>query len=166
MKKIVWLAALVLILTGCNANAAWETVADTIEPDCPVWTEHTYEIQHGIPAGMQLAYEAHGEKLYTDGCSELSVRKFLADDVETAVKILSGYEAERLQLIRTERFGLPQYHFVWCAMSEEGEWLSRAAMIMDGTACYAMVSTVSGDEGSSPDVDCLSTFGLYMDEGV
>ena len=166
MKKIMGMAAAILLLSGCAADAQWETVHDSMEQMQPVWQETTYQIQHEIPEGMKLLYEREGERLYTDGASELSVQTFLAADAEDAVKKLSGYDASKLQIIQTERFGLPQYHFAWYSLTEEGDRLSRASLIMDGTACYAMVSSIPGDQDAEPTSALFSTFGLSADDGA
>jgi len=137
---VLWIGCL-LLLTGCAAHTPWETVRDELPQTEAVWSEPSWGMNYDLPEGMEVVYEAEGETVYVneENHMELSESLFLADGVECAVKLLSGYESKRLQIIQTKKNSLSEYRFVWHTQTEEGGMLNRAHLIMDGMYCYALV---------------------------
>ncbi len=134
MKWLVVICCLIL-LTGCGAQPVWETVEDGIPEELPVL--HTYEIALDLP----LTYlGGSGENiLYQSGTAEVETVSFYAADLDAAVRQLSGFSPEQLNMVKTVRDDLPEYQFAWFSQTEEGGRLFRADLVMDGTACYAVV---------------------------
>ena len=100
---------------------------------------------------------------------EVETRVFPASDMASAVKVLSGYEEDRLNILQTERFDMPEYQFAWVTQTECGQRLSRADIVIDETACYAIVCSTLEQSGNAHAEDVrqvMATFGLYTDEGV
>ena len=171
MKTVCLVCLLALLLSGCAAPV-WETVED-VSPavEAAAWQEDTYTIQLGLPEGAALLEEAGGCRLYGtgDGSLEILTETFLASGLDSAVRHLSGLSAEDLTSLRTQRFSLPEYQFVWYAQSEEGGWLCRADLVLDGLDCYAVVcrSREAGGNGLDDAIrQVFSSFGLFRDEGV
>ncbi|MBP3633136.1 MAG: hypothetical protein J6J43_00995 [Oscillospiraceae bacterium] len=171
MKKLITLSLVFLVLTGC-ARPVWETVSDTV-PDVPVvaWQEKAYNIELGLPQGVELLNSNAGWSLYTDEQGQLQIETgtFLAADLADAVKTISGYDEQELNILQTERFGLPEYQFAWVSASKEGSRVCRADLVMNGSDCYAVVCSTPEQAGNTfaDEVrQTISTFGLYMDEGV
>ena len=169
--KILSLMVVCLLLTGCSAPV-WETVEDEV-PAVPVssWLEDAYSVQLGLPGSVELLEEREDWKVYgtRDGELEIETRTFLTSGPESAVRTVSGFEAEELTLLKLSRFGLPEYQFAWVSQTEQGARLYRADLIMDGTCCYAVVCSSlenAGDYYAFQARQVFSSFGLSMLEVV
>ena len=102
-----------------------------------------------------------------DGSYEITATVLTEDDPENAIRALTGFDADRLQIVRTTRFSLPEYQFAWSAATGEGERLYRAAMLCDERYCYALCFSVPAGSGTSYDSiqeSVFASFGLYYDE--
>ena len=173
MMKVIALAILLLLLgSGCTAETVWETVEDTLPPQqVSGWQRQAYSIEAAMPQDAEfLGSNAEGS-LYTvhDGAMEIQTARFLASDLDSAVKHLSGLRAEKLTVIQTTRFGLPEYQFGWYTVTEQGGRLCQADLVMDGTCCYAVVTSVAEAENKAYQEACrqvFASFGLYFDEEV
>lgn len=170
MKKIL-LCCLLVFLTGCSTETVWETVEDSQSEVKQVWQEQSYTVEIPVLQTMTLVEETYNEQLYVlEGENyEVSSFTYLASSLNSAVKYLSGLEAAEMTVIETSRFGLPEYHFAWYTQTEQGGYLCQADLVMDDTACYAVV--VRAPEESSADYAAyskkvFSAFGLYYREKI
>ena len=170
MKKLICLLPL-LFLTGCS-RPAWETVCDTI-PSVAALAQDScaYSISLGMPQELQLAEQDGRTAIYSTAQGEMEVRTetFFASSSETAISYLTAMEPDALTVLRTERFDLPEYQFVWLSATEQGTRLNRADLVMDGMDCYAVVCSTLEQCGNTYDDamrQVLSTFGLFVDEGI
>ena len=163
MKWWIMISCLFL-LTGCAAQPVWETVEDS---GPVVARQADYDL---LPlSGQAEVIAAHnGDTLYQMGTMEILTTTFYAADYQTAVKHLSGYKAENLNILQTSRYDMPEYQFVWCSQSEEGGMIYRADLIMDDMTCYAIVcGAPDTDPAFHDDVrQVFSSFGLHVPEKV
>ena len=152
MKKLLpaALAALIL-LTGCAGTEAWETVSDTlggvVEASASAPGEEPFDIIFSVP---------------TDAVLE-------TPDIDEVVRELTGFLPDAVEKVKTERFSMPEYRFVWYSESEEGGYLSRAAVLTDAEYSYALVFSARAETGTQYSAcrdEVLSSFGLYTYEGV
>ena len=132
----------VLLLTGCSAQPVWETVEDVIPTDNQ--DAFGYEISVDLP----LTYlGGSGENcLYKSGSVEIQTVSFHAFSLDAAVRELSGFSTKNLNIVKTIHESLPEYQFAWYSETEEGGRLYRADLVMDGTACYAVVCSAPESE--------------------
>lgn len=170
MKKLTIVLLLLLFLTGCS-TPAWETVSDSLTDQPVSWLTDVYTIETSLPQGVELLAQTDGWSVYSnqDGTMEVETRVFPASDLTSAVKVLSGYEVDRLNILQTERFDMPEYQFAWVTQTECGQRLSRADIVIDDTNCYAVVCSTLEQSGNmyAEDVrQVIASFGLYTDEGV
>ena len=171
MKKGIAMCLLLVFLTGCS-SPVWETVDDVSADAATVsGTDAAYRIETSLPQGMELLGQTDGWSIYSnaDGTMEVETRTFPASDIAAAVKLLSGRDPEYLNVLQTERFGLPEYQFAWVSQTECGQQLHRADLVIDGTDCYAIVCSTleqAGNAYSDEVRQVIAAFGLYSDEGV
>ena len=131
-----WMIVICLVfLTGCSAQPVWETVEDGIPAELPVL--QTYEISLDVP--MTFLGGSRKDSLYACGSVEVHTTSFYAADLDAAVRQLSGFSAEKLNIVKTHRNVLPEYQFAWYSETEEGGRLYRADLLMDDTLCYAVI---------------------------
>lgn len=167
--KRMWLLALLVLLSGCS-RPVWETVDDE-QPLAAAasWPETAYEIAIGLPEGMQKLEETEKSQLYGSEQLEVETSRFLTASLDSAVRTVSGYEAEELTILKTSRFGLPEYQFAWVCQTDQGSRLYRADLILDDVNCYAIVCSRPEAAGGTLDSEIrqvFSTIGLFSEEGI
>lgn len=171
MKLSVLFAAAVLAAAccGCAAATTWETVDDEIiEASGPA--EEPYIITFGIPSDVEVEPLTDGTRsLYVqeDGDYEILSDVLTAANHEEAIELVSGFAPDELDVVETTRFGLPQYRFAWVSESDEGSYVSQAAVVEDGSYYYALVFSAREEVGNTYD-ECaeavFSSFGIYGNE--
>lgn len=173
MKKLL-LGALgaLLLLSGCAGERVWETVSDTpgdlVETVASAMGEEPYEIIFAVPDDAVLetfsqtetytAYEA------ADGAYQIESLVLDTPDIDTVISTLTGLVPETVETIKTKRFSMPEYRFVWYALTEEGGRLCRASVLTDTEYSYALVFSAREDAGARSRAcrdGVLSSFGLY-----
>ena len=159
------LISCLFLLTGCAAQPVWETVEDNVEL---VTQQANYDVLLPMPEQAEVIGTHNGDTLYQMGSMEVLTTMFYAADYQSAVKHLSGFEAENLNILQTSRFDMPEYQFVWCSQSEEGGMVYRADLLMDGMSCYAVVCGAPETDDTFQDGvrQVFSSFGLYAPEQV
>lgn len=165
MKRFIILC-LSLLLTGCSVpTAQWETVGDFT----PTQMEQPpYGITVGLPEET-LTDETDGFRRYETQSLWVETGTFYAKDVDSAIESVSGFRAEKLTILKTSRFDLPEYQFAWFSQTEEGGRLYRADVVMDGMTCYAVVCSAPETAGEGPWAEArqvFSNFGLSPSEIV
>lgn len=168
MKRMLLFAAL-LLLSGCS-RPVWETVEDELPLVAAAsWQDTAYEITLGLPEGVTLREETDAFRLYEGEELQVETCRFLTAGLDSAVRMVSGYEAQELTILQTTRFDLPEYQFAWASQTEQGSRLYRADLVLDGTVCYAVVCSRPESAGNTLDAgirQVFSSFGLFTDEGV
>ncbi len=174
MKKLnlILLTAAMLLLCGCSKSAmTWETVNDTIEVSAPV-KEPAYAITFDVPADTvkQTFACTRGREVYEqeNGDYEIVSEVLQNCGIESAAKALTGFESRNLFMIRTTRFGMPEYQFAWYSLGEDGGRVCRAAVLDDGQDCYCLSfctkEEYTGDYDNTIE-QVFSSLGLFHDEG-
>ena len=96
-----------------------------------------------------------------------SVMWITAPNLDEALRAVSGFGADELEVLETRRFGLPEYRFAWASASDEGNYVSQASLVEDGSYYYALIFSVREEMGSAYE-GCaeavFSSFGIYGDE--
>ena len=142
MKKIVWILAALLCLSGCGdaAQPMMETVADEIVE--PVAAEpKTMAVWMPDDAAAQTMAEGEGEKCYTWGDCELRLQTMAGGDIVATLSKLTGQDPQKLTVMEYERDGLQFYQTVWSMTGEEGITLGRCMVADDGSYHYCISLT-------------------------
>ncbi len=160
---------LTLLLCGCRAEPDWETVDDAaVQVSATV--EPPYIITYGVPADASMEpLSARNRGLYVGEGGEYEIMSDVisAASLDDALRQISGFGLDELDVIETSRFGLPEYRFAWSSASDEGEYVSEASLVQDGGYYYALIfSTRQGLSGKYDDCaeEVFASFGLYGDE--
>lgn len=172
MKKSGCLAVVCLLaaaLCACQAEVQWETVNDeVIEASGPA--EEPYVIIFGIPedAGLEpLSEDCRRLYVQDNGDYEILSDVVTAPNLDEALRQVSGFGEDEIDVVETRRFGLPAYRFAWASASDEGNFLSQASLVADGNYYYALIFTVREEAGTAYDACAeavFSSFGLYGNE--
>ena len=163
--KLLVLISLILVLSGCSLQtAAWETVTDSVSQQ----KQADYDITVGLSESA-LTDRTDLCSRYETQSLQVETQSFQATDLNGAVRYLSGFEAEKLTILQTSRFDLPEYQFAWYSQTEEGGRLYRADLVMDGMNCYAVVCSFPEQAGETAWTEArqvFSSFGLAPAEIV
>ena len=162
--------ALTVLLCACVSNVPiWETVDDAMVCQQPLRRPST--IIFAVPDGATSEAFSPDDpsRVYTapDGSYEITATVYETSDPKSAIRQLTGFDEDRLDIIRTTRFSLPEYQFAWSAETDGGDRLYRAAMICDEHYCYALCFSAPALCGTSYDSiqqSVFASFGLYYDE--
>lgn len=168
MKRIMWVFGCVCLLigfTGCQTQVQWETVDDeVVTASAPA--SDPYAITFGIPEDVEkqeLSNQNQSLYVQKDGDFEISSDVLVAPSLDDAVRQVSGFGVDELDLIETDSSGLPEYQFAWASSGDEGGYVSRAAMVEDMGYYYVLVFSVKEELGNTYD-DCaeavFASFGL------
>lgn len=171
MKTSVILASLVLaaVCCGCASTTTWETVDDEIVAASGP-AEEPYIITFGVPEDVNLEPLSEGSRnLYVqkDGDYEILSDVVTAPNADEAICQVSGFDAEDLDVMETTRFGLPEYRFAWVSESDEGSYVSQAAVVEDGSYYYVLVFSAREEAGNTYDScaeSVFASFGIYGNE--
>ena len=165
MRKMGLALALALLLTGCGAKTA--EPAEYVKDGVSEALSDPYEIVFGVPQdAVQTTFgEADSIEVYeaSNGDYMITTEVMEATTVEEAIESISGFPAEQLTVLKLQRFPMPEYHFAWSSSGEEGETVSRAALIAAEDYYYVMTMTERaglGDAYKETSDYVFSTFGL------
>ena len=143
MRKLAWILALLLMLSGCGREETFETISDvpvegTLAQPREVWV--SLPEQSALPV-----MDSENGQLYFCEDFEVAIQTLEAGDVDRTVQTLSGFDREDLTVIETSREGIDKYEFVWTMAGELGQRLGRATVLDDGSYHYCLVATIDAE---------------------
>lgn len=143
MRKLTWILALLLMLSGCGREETFETISDvpveaTLAQPREVWV--SLPEQSALPV-----MDSENGQLYFCEDFEVAIQTLEAGDVSRTVETLSGFGREDLTVIETSRDGIDKYEFVWTMAGELGQRLGRATVLDDGAYHYCLVATIDAE---------------------
>ena len=141
MRKMVWITALLILLSGCAGQETFETVTD--EMVTPVLVEARQILVELPEEAAAPTVESDNGSLYICEGYEIGIQTLEAGDLDATIRSVSGYGAEDLTLIRTVVGDMERYDFVWACAGETGDRVGRGAVLDDGN--YHYILTVISD---------------------
>ena len=165
MRKAGLALAMALLLTGCGAKTV--EPAEYVEDGISETPSEPYAIVFGVPQdavqttfGEESSFEVYEA---SNGDYMITTEVMEATTVEEAIESISGFPADQLTVLKLQRFPMPEYHFAWSSSGEEGETVSRAALIAAEDYYYVMTMTERaglGETYKETSDYVFSTFGL------
>lgn len=158
-------ALLVLSLAGCAVKApVWETVDDAV----PVSAQEAgYTLTFAVPEDATPSEQCTDARMVceqADGDYEIVSETIPAASLADAVRALSGFDEEKLGIVRTSCGGLPGYQLAWYDGGEEGGRFCRAELVMDGNFCHAVTFSVREGLGNRYDSTAEALFASVTAE--
>lgn len=160
-----------LLLTACSVSS--EPTAEYVEDGLETAESSPYRIVFGVPENV--TQETFGEEsdcqVYEaeNGDYMITAEVMDATSVEEAMETISGIPAERLDAVKLNRLPMDEYHFAWSSSGEEGDTVSRCALIEGEDYYYALTMTQRAGLGTTYDETAnyvFSTFSLTVDEEI
>ena len=150
--KVLCVLLVLLLFSGCAVRETFETVSDWYYE--PVISASAIQVSLPGDAAVLASMDDSGSIYLCEGYT-LCLQTFSSGDLDKTLRTVTGFGADRLQLIRTEQAGLKRYDFVWAAAGENGDQLCRGAILDDGNFHYTL-SVMS-------DADKAGDFGEIWD---
>lgn len=137
MKKLIWILALVLLLSGCSGSKALETVTDTM--DTPVMAK-MQEITLTLPKGAAVATmeNSDGGKLYLCDGYCVAVQILSGGNLDQTLRTVTGFTRDQLTLMERETEPWKRYDCVWSSAGEGEDQVARGTILDDGVYHYAV----------------------------
>ena len=143
MKKLCCLLLVPLLLCGCGAEPALETVEDLVPVEAAAVPQQIY-IPLPVEAASPTFRDDSGMEVYL--CQGYTIAKQIlpSGDLEKTLTQICGQSGENLMIMERKQEGSDRYDFVWTAAGEEGLQLGRACILDDGDYHY-VVSTMASE---------------------
>lgn len=136
LKKFAAYLVCALLLSGCAAEETFETIADEVlVPVMAQPREITVQLPDNAVAPVM---EADSAQIYVSSDYEIILETLSAGDINATVQAISGYDAEKLTILKTRQETADRYEFVWACAGEAGDRLGRAVILDDGSYHYCM----------------------------
>ena len=137
MKKIVWVLALLLLLTGCGAANTWETVSDA--DNTPVMAPMG-QVEVSLPkdASLETMENGQSEKIYFCDGYTVTVQTLPGGDLDKTLRQISGFSEDQLTVMQTQAQNAKRYACVWSSAGEAEDQVARAVILDDGSYHYAV----------------------------
>lgn len=133
------LLVMILVLSGCGAQETFETVADEIVQSVMAQPR---EIWLSVPEDSAMpAMESENGCVYICKDYEVAVQTLESGDLNATVQLVSGFDRDRVTLLKTNQNGAERYDFVWTCAGESQQ-LGRAAILDDGNYHYVVSATI------------------------
>ena len=144
MKK-VWIVLLLIctaVMCGCGVQETLETIADDVAAFVPT---DAAEVQLSFPEEVEVSImeSANGNKLYLCDGYSVTVQTMDGGDISKTLREISGYDTEKLTVMKTVQKGTACYESAWSTVGEKGDQSCRTVILDDGTYHYAV--TVMAD---------------------
>ena len=146
MKKMILLAGIVLLLTGCKAQPTFETVEDVLVQ--PVMVQ-THQMALELPAeasALTVQSGDSGSLYFCDGYT-LAVQVLPSGDLNETFLQTTGFEQKDLAVIHTQPEGIARYDWVWTAAGEGEDQICRGALLDDGVNHYVLTCVGDASQG-------------------
>ena len=136
MKRWVCCLLPVLLLCGYGSEETMETVSD--EWLVPAMAQPR-EVDLRLPENLVMpALEQEGSRIYLGEDYEIILENLASGDLDATIRHLTGYDSNRLTVVKTRQDDADRYDFVWTAAGEQGERLGRGTILDDGNYHYCL----------------------------
>lgn len=171
MKKWIALLMLLLLLNACGAEA--EPTMEYVEDGLLSLVSEPYTILVSVPE--QAVQETFGDQgtgccyAAADGSYTIVTEVLEAGDISERIETICGIPTERLHILTLNRIPLTEYRFAWASSGEEGDTVSRCAVIASEDYDYVLTMTQqTGLDAAQQEAlnQVFSSFRLGIDETV
>lgn len=145
MKKWV-ICVLVMLLSGCTAPRELETVSDSYDVTTPAAGVILFDMPSEASEAV-FSTEGMGSLYLCDGYT-LTAQTLPGGDLNRTLETVTGFGAEKLTVLETEKDGLRSYRTVWSSAGEGGDQLGRAMILGDGNYHYVLSVMACAEEAA------------------
>ena len=137
MKKLILMAGIALLLSGCASQPTFETVEDVYAQPVSVQTRQMALTLPEGAAALTVQSDSSGNLYFCDGYT-VAVQVLPSGDLNETLRATTGFDKEELTLMQTQPGGIKRYDWVWVAAGEGEEQVCRGALLDDGVSHYVL----------------------------
>lgn len=137
MKKLILIAGIVLLLTGCAAEPTFETLSDEYVQPVSVQTRQMALTLPEEASVLTVQSDEGGSLYFCDGYT-ITVQVLESGDLDGTLRQVAGFGKDELQLMQTQTDGVKRYDWVWTAAGEGEDQVCRGALLDDGVSHYVL----------------------------
>ena len=141
MKRLL-LLPLLLLLCGCAAQPAMETVSDVYAVPASV-AGYTLSVQLPEAAAQFVMEEPGGSKLFSCEGYTVTIQELEGGDLPRTVRTVTGQDVQNLTVMTTRQGEFRRHAFAWTAAGEGSQQICRTVILDDGRCHHAL--TVMAD---------------------
>lgn len=147
MKRVLWILLLPLVLAGCSSEPTFEQVTDVYAGTQPEPAQLTVILpeEASLLTGQT---EGAGALYFCDGYT-LTVQTLSGGDMERSLREITGYDADSLSFVETQRQGLRCISCAWTCAGEGGDQVGRLVLLDDGYYHYAVTVMAPAEEAGA-----------------
>lgn len=160
MKKLVLIAGIVLLLSGCTAEPTFETLSDEYVQPVSVQTRQMTLALPEEAAALTVQSDEGGNLYFCDGYT-VTVQVMEAGDLDQTLRQVTGYGKDGLQLVQTQSGSVKRYEAVWAAAGEGEDQLGRMAVLDDGVNHYVLTCMAGASEAEEVQEDWQALFTSF-----
>ena len=134
--KIICIVLMMLMLSGCGAQPAWETVNDQLAEYEPACKKVSVELPEEAAAPV-LSGAENGSLYLCDGYV-LTTQILEGGDLDETMRRLTGFSLEQLTCVQTQYGAVKRYTCAWASVEDSGDQVGRAVVLDDGRYHYAV----------------------------
>ena len=155
MRKLIWIAAAALLLTGCAAEEepVFETIGEIRYESAAVVEPYMVEFDLPEEAASQVMAGQDGATLYNWENFEVCVQTVESGNLDATLEMVTGVGADSLTVMKKNWSDMILYQTVWSATGEDGVLLGRALIADDGYYHYCISIIGPETENSQPVYD-------------
>lgn len=133
----------VVLLGGCFAPVAYETMSDQFVPP---ETAAAGELSMLLPVeAAAVTMEGDGGTIYVCDHYCAMVQTFPSGDLDATLRKVTGYSRDQLPVIERQDGDMKRYECVWTAAGEGGDQVGRAVILEDGGYHYTLSLLTDAD---------------------
>lgn len=148
MKKLVWLAGMILLLSGCAAEPTFETVSDEYVQPVSVQMRQMMLSLPDDAAALSVQSDEGGNLYFCDGYT-ITVQVLDSGDLDKTLRQCSGFGKDALQLMETAQNDVKRYDWVWTAAGEGEDQVGRGAVLDDGVNHYVLTCMAGASDAEA-----------------
>lgn len=151
MKKLMIIGLLLVLLSGCTSQEAFEQVSDVWVPETPMAREVSLSLPEDV--SVEVMENDNSGKLYMCDGYTVSLHTTVSGDLDRTLREFTGFSKDNLQVIETKIGKLKRYDCVWSAAGEGNDQISRMSILDDGNFHYVLTAT--GDASSIKELNSV-----------
>lgn len=147
MKK--WIGALcaTLLLSGCGTPEVFETMSDVyVQEQLPAAARASITLPQD--AAVEVLEDGSGGCIYLCDGYSITIQTLQAGNLDSTLRAVTGYGADRLQLLERTDGMATRYACVWAAAGEGGDQVGRAVILDDGNYHYVLTVMAEAEQAA------------------
>ena len=160
MKKLILIAGILLLLTGCGAQPSFETLSDEYVQPVSVQLRQMALALPEDAAALTVQSDEGGNLYFCDGYV-ITVQVLPSGDLNNTLLQATGFDKEQLPIMQTLPDGIKRYDWVWSTAGEGEDQVCRGAVLDDGVNHYVLTCMAGASQAQQLQEDWQNLFSSF-----